>query len=150
MKITRRQLSELLKEAIDDISDEPQMDPKKKLLKLVLTGDPENISQAAELADAMGVDFKDLIGDVADQAVESISFYNILSSLDDAVFDAKQAAVKTFGFNVGSEDLVDENDHMNMEMELVYGVKMYAQAAISKFIVDMIMGLSEGKINAYN
>ena len=142
MRIARTQLMQLIKESFQ--SQEKIASPEDKLVKLIRTGDPMNIVQAHDLAESLEINFETLIDKIADSVMEEHTVYNAMAEVENEVFNIKALALQKFGFAPNVEELIDESEHTDMEMELVYGISSHVQTEMREYIRKLVMAIARG------
>ena len=147
MKITRRQLMNLIQESID----ENQPSYEEKLAKLVKQHDSESVLQAAELADALdidiswaveylllqfsattikssyalaarlGINFENTVREVISKknATENVTIDHILHGIDDIVINSQNTIIQSvFGINGSELESMVYDENLYMEIDM--------------------------------
>ena len=158
MKINRRQLRKLIQETAllsdqqDDSPSEGEANEsgqyKDKLFSLIKTGDPTQIKQARELAESLGMGFKQLVEELVrkENPVETVEVDEILQYVTVPLNKAKAIALSKLGINLREivrSNQLDEDEEDDISMELILSIRDRSQDAIELAVVQTIMALSQ-------
>tara|TARA_Y100000593_G_C4301478_1_gene333606 strand:+ start:1237 stop:1668 length:432 start_codon:yes stop_codon:yes gene_type:complete len=142
MKITRRQLQNLLKETAVGMTETAALE------RLIKSGSPEHIAQAYQLAETLGINFEQIVTNMVKAAniLETREVDNIIYQIDDILFTAQKVGLGMMGIDVDSMQetgVVHEDVMADIDMELAYSIKTHAYNAIERSIIQLIVAIAK-------
>ena len=158
MKLTRRQIRKLIQETSllsdqqDDSPSEGEANEsgqyKDKLFNLIKTGDQTQIKQARDLAESLGMDFKQLVEELVrrENPVETPEVDEVLQYVTVPLKNARTVALKKLGINIREilySRQVDLEEDLDILEELQLTIRDRSQDAVELAVVQTIMKISQ-------
>tara|TARA_Y100001937_G_C6954256_1_gene256042 strand:+ start:126 stop:530 length:405 start_codon:yes stop_codon:yes gene_type:complete len=134
MKITRRQIINLLSESIDE-DLQNQIKIKQDLLS---TYDRSYIAQAYEICDVAGYDFAELVREMLSEKIDSIEFQDIVTSYADNLLSVFHADKTNFYIE-------DENLEADVQMEFVFKTVANITKNLEDYYVNLFVAIGQGR-----
>ena len=139
MKITRRQLRKLIQEASDG---------REQLFSLIKSGDSTQIKQARDLAESLGMDFRQLVEEFVrrENAVETPEVDEVIEFVLVPLRTARATALSKLGINIResiSLGEIDTGEDLDILEELRLTIRDRSQEAVELAVVQTIMKLSQ-------
>ncbi len=139
MKITRRQLRKLIQESADG---------REQLFSLIKSGDSTQIKQARDLAESLGMDFRQLVEEFVrrENPVETPEVDEVIEFVLVPLRTARATALSKLGINIResiSLGEIDTGEDLDILEELRLTIRDRSQEAVELAVVQTIMKLSQ-------
>ncbi len=139
MKITRRQLRKLIQESADG---------REQLFSLIKSGDSTQIKQARDLAESLGMDFRQLVEEFVrrENPVVTPEVDEVIEFVLVPLRTARATALSKLGINIResiSLGEIDTGEDLDILEELRLTIRDRSQEAVELAVVQTIMKLSQ-------